>query len=207
MGSEVLELPSRNPLAAHDADHARKLVLRQARAPGPACCRRIHARAHDSGPLRAKPARPADAADFPIGDRQKRLPALGDRHSESDAIRLWVTGPAGVPPDTASHIGASMKESTGRDDGAGAPQSRIHRGWEHTESDDRSSTSTQHFDANTNGGRTLDDMANEYSRRAREARAKQGKPPVISDPGVLNRIAELMALDEPTRRSLGQPAA
>ena len=55
--------------------------------------------------------------------------------------------------------------------------------------------------------RTLDDMANAYSRRAREARVKQGKPPVITGPGVLNRLAEIMALGDPQPHRPGLPAA
>jgi len=55
--------------------------------------------------------------------------------------------------------------------------------------------------------RTLDDMANAYSRRARESRAKQGKPPVITGSGVLNRLAEIMALEDPQSQRPGLPAA
>jgi hypothetical protein len=55
--------------------------------------------------------------------------------------------------------------------------------------------------------RTLDDMANAYSRRAREARAKQGKSPVITGSGVLNRLAEIMALEGPQSQRSGLPAA
>lgn len=56
-------------------------------------------------------------------------------------------------------------------------------------------------------GRTLDDMANAYSRRAREARAKQGKPAVITGPAVLNRLAEIMATDGPEPQRPTMPAA
>lgn len=55
--------------------------------------------------------------------------------------------------------------------------------------------------------RTLDDMANAYSRRAREARAKQGKPAVIIGSGVLNRLAEIMAMEDPQDQRPGLPAA
>lgn len=41
--------------------------------------------------------------------------------------------------------------------------------------------------------RTLDAMANEYSVRARQARLKQGLPPVVASPNALNRLAHLMA--------------
>lgn len=57
--------------------------------------------------------------------------------------------------------------------------------------------------------RTLDDMANAYSRRAREARVKQGKPAVIVGSSVLTRLAEIMALDDPQAQPQrpGMPAA
>jgi hypothetical protein len=55
--------------------------------------------------------------------------------------------------------------------------------------------------------RTLDDMANAYSRRAREARVKQGKPAVIIGSGVLNRLAEIMAMEDPQPQRPGLPAA
>ncbi|MEI2808773.1 MAG: hypothetical protein V9F00_00750 [Nocardioides sp.] len=68
-----------------------------------------------------------------------------------------------------------------------------------------------HITESANAGalreRTLDDMANAYSRRAREARAKQGKPPVIVGPGVLQRLAEIMALEDPQSQRKGLPAA
>lgn len=55
--------------------------------------------------------------------------------------------------------------------------------------------------------RTLDDMANAYSRRAREARVKQGKPAVIIDSGVLSRLAAIMAMEDPQPQRPGRPAA
>lgn len=55
--------------------------------------------------------------------------------------------------------------------------------------------------------RTLDDMANAYSLRAREARVKQGKPAVIIGSGVLNRLAEIMAMEDPQPQRPGRPAA
>lgn len=57
------------------------------------------------------------------------------------------------------------------------------------------------------GGRTLDDMANAYSRRAREARAKQGKRPVIAAPAVLSRLAEIMATEGRKPQRPTMPAA
>lgn len=41
--------------------------------------------------------------------------------------------------------------------------------------------------------RTLDDMKNAYSVRARKARVEQGLTEVISDPASLNLLATLMA--------------
>jgi hypothetical protein len=55
--------------------------------------------------------------------------------------------------------------------------------------------------------RTIEELANAYSRRAREARIKQGRPPVINDHGVLKRIAEIMAMDDPQAQRPGKPAA
>lgn len=55
--------------------------------------------------------------------------------------------------------------------------------------------------------RTLRQMADAYSRRAREARLRQGKPPVIAAGNVLHRIAEIMAADRPATRPEDRPAA
>lgn len=66
---------------------------------------------------------------------------------------------------------------------------------------------TESVNADALRERTLDDMANSYSRRAREARAKQGKPPVVTGSGVLNRLAEIMALEDPQSQRPGLPAA
>lgn len=55
--------------------------------------------------------------------------------------------------------------------------------------------------------RSLREMADAYSRRAREARVRQGKPPVIAGANVLNRIAEIMAVEVPSARPEDQPAA
>lgn len=55
--------------------------------------------------------------------------------------------------------------------------------------------------------RSLREMADAYSLRAREARVKQGKPPVISGANVLNRIAEIMAAEVPPACPEGRPAA
>lgn len=54
---------------------------------------------------------------------------------------------------------------------------------------------------------SLGEMADTYSRRAREARIKQGKPPVIVNAAVLNRIAEIMATGDAQSHPQGQPAA
>lgn len=43
---------------------------------------------------------------------------------------------------------------------------------------------------------SLEEMANAYSRRAREARILQGKPAVISNPAALQLLAELMSVAE-----------
>jgi hypothetical protein len=55
--------------------------------------------------------------------------------------------------------------------------------------------------------RSLREMADAYSRRARRARVEQGKPPVIAGANVLNRIAEIMAAEVPAVRPEDQPAA
>lgn len=55
--------------------------------------------------------------------------------------------------------------------------------------------------------RSLCEMADAYSLRAREARVKQGKPSVIVGASVLNRIAEIMAAETPPARPEGRPAA
>lgn len=55
--------------------------------------------------------------------------------------------------------------------------------------------------------RSLREMADAYSLRAREARVKQGKPSVIVGANVLNRIAEIMAAEIPPARPKGRPAA
>lgn len=52
---------------------------------------------------------------------------------------------------------------------------------------------------------TLNEMANVYSRRAREARIQQGKPAVLNQPVVLTLLAELMAEDG--SQGLRPPAA
>jgi len=53
--------------------------------------------------------------------------------------------------------------------------------------------------------RTLNEMANVYSRRAREARIRQGKPAVLNQPVVLTLLAELIAADDD--QGLHPPAA
>ena len=55
--------------------------------------------------------------------------------------------------------------------------------------------------------RSIGEMADTYSRQAREARIKQGKPPVIKNAGVLNRIAEIMATENLESQPQGRPAA
>jgi len=47
----------------------------------------------------------------------------------------------------------------------------------------------------------LDRMANDYSRRARLARVRQGRPPVIRDTGALTRLANIMAAGEAERQA------
>lgn len=54
---------------------------------------------------------------------------------------------------------------------------------------------------------SLGEMADSYSRRAREARIKQGKPPVIVNAAVLDRIAEIMASGDSQSHPQGRPAA
>lgn len=66
---------------------------------------------------------------------------------------------------------------------------------------------TECVNAGAQRERTLDDMADDYSRRAREARVRQGKTPVITGPRVLNRLAEIMALEDQQSQRSGVPAA
>ena len=50
---------------------------------------------------------------------------------------------------------------------------------------------------------TLDAMADAYSLRARHARTLQGRPPVITSPSALGRLASLMATAGPQTRPSG----
>ena len=54
---------------------------------------------------------------------------------------------------------------------------------------------------------SIGEMADAYSRRARVARINQGKPPVIVNAAVLNRIAEIMATGDAQSHPQGLPAA
>lgn len=54
---------------------------------------------------------------------------------------------------------------------------------------------------------SIGEMADAYSRRARESRIKQGRPPVIDNAAILNRIAEIMAMGDPHSQPQGRPAA